>query len=106
MKKLITILAFFAAFAFNMQAQSSFTRSGNTFKSVSVSSRATKDTLRTPYFFEDSKGNRYNIIINKANGRCWVWKKSSKTGRLYKMYMKPEMAREISKLSGVTYKEK
>lgn len=105
MKKLITILAFFAI-AFNMQAQSSFTRSGNTFKSVSVSSRAAKDTLRTPYFFEDSKGNRYNIIINKVNGRCWVWKKSSKTGRLYKMYMKPEMAKEVARELGIKYIEK
>lgn len=105
MKKLITILAFFAL-AFNMQAQSSFTRSGNTFKSVSVSSRATKDTLRTPYFFEDSKGNRYNIIINKANGRCWTWRKSSKTGRLYKSYLKPEMAKEVARELGIKYIEK
>lgn len=82
-------------------------REGNTFSFVSSSRASTKkDTLQTQYEFADSKGNRYPIIVNKSSGRCYIWKTSSKTGKLYKQYMKEEISREVCKLVGITYVEK
>lgn len=82
-------------------------REGNTFSFVSNGrSKAPKDTLQTQYDFADSKGNHYPIVINKSSGRCYIWKTSSKTGKLYKQYMKEEISREVCKLVGITYVEK
>jgi hypothetical protein len=64
-----------------------------------------KDTLLTSYRFEDSKGTLYPIIINKASGRCYVWKRSGKTGNMYKRYMKPEVSRQIAKELNIPFKE-
>lgn len=88
-------------------AQAQVVKQGHTF-SYANSGRATqqKDTLLTSYTFKDSKGTEYPIIINKANGRCWVWRKSSKTGRMYKSYLKPDMAKEVCKELDIPYIEK
>lgn len=108
MKKFIVAAMLLLGACYSTSAQS-IVREGNTFKSVTT--KATKDTLVTAFKFEDSKGILYPIIINKANGRCWIWKKSStpdksgKTGKMYKMYMKPEVAKAICKDLGITYIE-
>lgn len=105
MKKLIIVAALLLALGVNnssIQAQS-VVRKGMTFKSVSSKS-SKKDTLMTSYRFEDSKGTLYPIIINKASGRCYVWKKSGKTGNMYKMYMKPEVSRQIAKELNIHFK--
>jgi hypothetical protein len=62
-----------------------------------------KDTLVTKYDKEDSQGNKYPIIINKKSGSCYYWRKSSKTGKMYKSYLKPEDSEKISKEYGITY---
>lgn len=84
----------------------SIVREGKTFKQVSTRNTAKKDTLVTGYQFEDSKSIKYPIIINKSSGRCYIWKKSSKTGKLYKQYMKDEVSRSISKELNINYKQK
>ena len=87
----------------NIYAQN-VVKNGNTFKSVKSTTKG--DTLVTKFFFEDSKGNKYPIIVMKKSGRCYVWKKSGKTGKLYKQYMKPEVSKAVCKEVGITYKEK
>lgn len=71
MKQLIFCITMLLALCININAQS-VVREGNTFKSVTKFSKAKKDTLLTVYKFEDSKGIQYPIIINKANGHCYV----------------------------------
>ena len=88
-----------------VQAQNTI-REGLTFKSVTKVSKAKADTLLTAYKFEDSKGYLYPIIINKESGRCWIWKKSGKTGKMYKQYMKPEIAMQVAKELGINYQPK
>ena len=103
MKKLF--IAAVVLFGLNMciQAQSVI-REGMTFKSVNKSSkRAKADTLLTAFKWEDSKGLQYPIIVNKQSGRCWVWKKSGKTGKMYKQYMNEEVSRSVCREYSITY---
>ena len=106
MKKLVllavmTILGMVAAFG-----QSTINVEGNVIKSVKAQTTHKADTLVTTYQYEDSKGNRYPIIINKNSGRCFVWKKSSKTGNMYKMYCNEETSRFVAKQTNIPYIEK
>ena len=97
MKTLITTLCIAVAIFVN----ANIVRNGNTF-----SIKNPKDTLVTKYKFSDSKGNAYPIIIIKQNGRCYVWKKSKKTGKMYKYYLSgknAEIAKTIAKELGITY---
>jgi len=80
-------------------------RTGNTFKAVSTRSTV-KDTLVTKFEWEDSKGVKYPIIVNKASGRCYIYKVSGKTGKYYKMYMKPDVAMAVCKETGIEYVQK
>jgi hypothetical protein len=68
--------------------------------------KAAKDTLVTTYKWEDSKGQQYPIIINKSNGKCYTWRKSSKTGKLYKSYLPKELSKQVASKLNITYKEK
>lgn len=68
--------------------------------------KAAKDTLVTTYKWEDSKGQQYPIIINKNNGKCYTWRKSSKTDKLYKSYLPKELSKQVSIKLNITYKEK
>lgn len=104
MRKLIITALMLLGLSIGVQAQS-VVREGMTFKSVTKSSNAKADTLLTAYKFEDSKGTLYPIIVNKQTGRCWVWKKSSKTGKIYKMYVSTEIAKTVCKELGINYKE-
>ena len=106
MKKLVilavmTILGMVAAFG-----QSTINVEGNIIKSVKTQITHKADTLVTTYQYEDSKGNRYPIIINRNSGRCYVWKTSSKTGKLYKMYCNEETSRFVAKQTNIPYVEK
>lgn len=105
MKKLIIAAIMLLSWNAGVQAQDVI-KEGMTFKSVTKSSKAKADTLLTAYKFEDSKGLQYPIIVNRQTGRCWIWKKSSKTGKMYKMYMKPDVAKEVCKELNINYKEK
>lgn len=68
--------------------------------------KAAKDTLVTAFKWEDSKGKQYPIIINKANGKCYTWRKSSKTGKLYKSYLPKELSKQVANKLNIAYKEK
>ena len=105
MKKVFIGILF--ALCINVNAQS-IVREGNTFKSVSSKGSTFQkgDTLVTSFIFEDSKGTKYPIIINRNSGSCYVLRKSSKTGKLYKSYMKPEISRQVAKELNITYKAK
>lgn len=85
----------------SISAQSTVVKKGNVYSYTSH--RAAKDTLVTSFQFEDSKGKKYPIIVGRSNGRCWIWKKSSKTGKMYKQYMKEELAKSVCKELGITY---
>ena len=86
----------------NIYAQS-VTRVGNTFKSSSTRTIHKADTLVTKYVFQDSKGIEYPIIVNKGSGACYVWKKSGKTGKYYRQYMKPEISQAVCKELNIKY---
>lgn len=82
----------------------SVVRKDNTFKLVTKASKFKVDTLITAYRFEDANGNTYPIIINRHTGRCYVWRRSSKTGKSYKSYMDSKVSQAICKELGITYK--
>lgn len=103
MKSFITIIIAILLGVYNVNAQS-FTRNGNTFTQVTTKSVA-KSTIKTKFTWKDSKGKEYPIFIT-ANGRCFVNKVSSKTGKEYKYYLKEDLAKEICKVLNITYKEK
>lgn len=104
MKKIILAAIMLLAFGVqNINAQS-VVKIGNTFKSVSSSSsRTSKDTLVTKFKWEDSKGNKYPIIVNKNSGACYIWRKSSKTGKMYKSYLGSKISQTVCKELGITY---
>lgn len=109
MKKLV-IMAVIAvlgmATAFGQEVNNSnVVRNGKTFEIVKQSVQQPKDTLVTEYTFKDSKGVEYPIIINRNSGRCYIWKTSSKTGKVYKSYMKEEIAVQICRELNIAYKE-
>lgn len=81
------------------------TRVGNVFKAEQRES-APKDTIVTKYVFEDAKGHQYKIICNKSSGACYVWRKSSKTGKMYKSYMKKNIRDAVCKELNIQTNEK
>lgn len=103
MKKLLFILAMLLGSSCYAQ---SFIREGKVLVSNTASRTSTKDTLVTDIQWKDSKSNYYPIILNKSNGRCYIWKVSSKTGRHYKMYLKEDASKEVCKEYDITYIEK
>lgn len=98
MKKLIIILMLMCAFTCNITANQTAR------VTTSMVTRAAKDTLVTKEVYTDKQGTKYPIIINKASGRCYVWKKSGTSGKLYPMYLKEKKAREICQKYHIEYK--
>lgn len=105
MKKLFIAAIMLLSLSVN-NSSAQVVRDGKTFKQVSSKQKAKADTLVTAFEFQDAKGTKYPIIINKSSGRCYIWKTSSKTGKLYKSYMKEEVSREIARECNINYKEK
>lgn len=104
MKKFILVVVILLAFGIQNTNAQSVVRNGNTFKSVSSSSsRTSRDTLATKFMWEDSKGNKYPIIVNKDSGACYIWRKSSKTGKMYKSYLGAEISQVMCKELDITY---
>lgn len=104
MKKFIFAVVMLLAFGIQNTNAQSVVRNGDIFKSVSSgSSRTAKDTLATKFKWEDSKGNKYPIIVNKGSGACYVWRKSAKTGKMYKSYLGAEVSKAVCKELGITY---
>lgn len=107
MKKIIIAVIMLLAFGVQSINAQSVVRNGNTFKSVSSnSSRTSRDTIATKFEWEDSKGNKYPIIVNKGSGACYVWRKSAKTGKMYKSYLGAEVSKAVCKELGITYVSK
>ena len=104
MKKFILAVVMLLAFGIQNTNAQSVVRNGNTFKSVSSSSsRTPRDTIATKFMWEDSKGNKYPIIVNKGSGACYVWRKSAKTGKMYKSYLGAKVSQAVCKELGITY---
>lgn len=81
-----------------------YKRVGNKFIQQSTAVSATRDTLATDYTIVDSKGNEYQVIINKSTGSCYTWRISKKSGKWYKSYLKKELSMQIAKELGIEYK--
>ena len=96
------ILVLFLFCAIEPAHAQDYVRQGNKFIQVSNN---TKDTLVTDYTIVDAKGVEHTIIINKTNGRCYTWRKSSKTGRMYKQYVRNDLAESIAKELNIEFKQ-
>ena len=73
------------------------TRQGNVFVQDSTSHRFAKQNVTlTKYFYLASDGTKYPIYMS-ANGKCFIWRTSAKTGKQYKQYL-PEI--DPLKISG------
>ena len=106
MKKIIFSVIMMLALGVNNSSiyAQSVVRNGNTFKVESSGRSVSKaDTLVTKFFFEDTKGNKYPIILNKKSGACYVWKVSKKSGKYYKQYMTAEISQQVAKEYNITY---
>lgn len=101
MKKIIFAVLMLLA-CVNTNAQS-VVKEGNTFKAIHHASRTSRDTLATKFEYMDSKGNKYPIVVNKKSGACYIWKKSNRTGKLYKQYLPMDIAQSVCKEVGLTY---
>ena len=76
-------------------------RQGNNF--IAVSTRSTKtEADQTKFTYKTTDGKIYPIFITKT-GSCFIKKISAKTGKEYKMYLKPEVRDEICRELGVKY---
>ena len=107
-KIIISILMMLTLCVNNSSAQTAkknVVREGKTFKQKFERAISKKDTLITAYSYEDSKGNKYPIIINRKSGSCYVWR-TSKAGKKYPDYMGEEISRTICKELGIEYKKK
>ena len=98
------IISLFILCAININAQSSYKCEGTTYSSTGGQERNSVPQA-TPYTWKDSKGKTYTIYISNS-GSCYVIKKSNKTGKDYKMYMKPEISKDICNKLGKEYKSK
>ena len=104
MKKIIIAVVMLLAFGVQNTNAQNVVRNGNTFKSASSSSsRTSRDTIATKFEWVDSKGNKYPIIVNKGSGACYVWRKSAKTGKMYKSYLGAEVSQAVCKELGIAY---
>jgi hypothetical protein len=88
----------------NADDNKSYKCEGNTYSSTGRQC-ASSTSQATPYFWTDSKGNKYHIYIS-ASGSFYIIKKSNKTGKDYKQYMKPEISQDICSKLGKEYKGK
>lgn len=97
---LLWVLVVMFCISLDAKAQS-YERKGNNFEQIST--RNTSSTVtKTVYTWTDSKGNKYPIFVTK-NGRCFVNKVSSKTGKEYKYYLEENISKEVCKEMGIVY---
>lgn len=102
--KFVLILFFAVQFGLSYGAPQVH-KEGNVFTTTSTSSRSSK-LEATPYSYKGKDNVERTILINKESGRCYVKRTSQKTGKEYNASIPEEVAREVCKLMGVTYKEK
>lgn len=102
MKKFFMIAALFAA-CVAMNAQD-VKLEGKTYMSIKTS-RSKEEPKATGYDWQDSKGNKYPILIS-GTGSCFIVRTSQKTGKEYRQYLGEEISRDICKKLGIEYKPK
>lgn len=72
-------------------------RSGNVFIQDTTSVRKSSiGEKKTKFTYKDKKGVEYPIYITKS-GAVYIDRVSSKTGKLYKMYLSKEIKEQIHK---------
>lgn len=76
------------------QSDSTIVLKGNTFYKVEKLS----DITKTEYKWKDSKNIEYNIYISER-GAAFIYRKSKKTGKIYRQYLPKEVAQTIRKRS-------
>lgn len=98
------LLAFLLSmFSLTCDAQS-FTFSDNTYSAVATAKIKEKAKAeKTPYTWKCNDNKTYPIFISKS-GSCYINKVSSKTGKEYRMYLKPEVSQDICKKMNREYK--
>ena len=89
----------------NADGDKSFKCENNTYSSTGRVTTNSSAPIPTGFEWTDSKGNKYPIYIS-ASGSCYVFKTSSKTGKEYKQYLKPEISQDICAKLGREYKGK
>lgn len=92
----IALAAMFLWIHHECKAQS-VTRQGNVFVQDSSKSNKIKKepAIATPYVFQTSDGTKYPIW-KSAQGKYFILRISSKTGKRYKQYL-PEVQKQLSK---------
>lgn len=101
MKKLFILVAI-AIMCIGSSAQN-VVREGNTFTTVSSSSRSKQEPIKTKFTWVDSKGVEYPIYVS-STGSCYVVKVSKKTGKEYKQYLGEDVSKQICSELNMQYK--
>ncbi len=102
-RRLIAIILIIFACGCIANAQS-FKCEGTTYSSTGRVNNSSAP-ISTGFTWTDNKGNKYPIYISNS-GSCYIIKKSSRTGKDYKMYLKPEVSQDICAKLGKEYKGK
>ena len=91
----------------NADDDKSFKCEGKVYSSISSTGRVNSSSspVDTGFEWTDNKGNKYPIYIS-SSGSCYIIKKSNKTGKEYKQYLKPDVSQDICKKLGREYKAK
>lgn len=107
LRRLIVLLLITICFGMiaNADGNNSYKCEGNTYSSTGRVKSNSSAPVSTGFNWTDSKGNKYPIYIS-ASGSCYIIKKSNKTGKDYKQYMKPEVSQDICSKLGKEYKGK
>ena len=107
MKQLVYFIIAFALYFFVQATASaqSFKVEGKNYSSISSNNRTKTEPEKTDFIWTDKKGNEYPIYIS-VNGSCFVIKTSTKTGKEYRNYLKPDVSEDICKKLGRKYAKK
>jgi hypothetical protein len=69
------------------------TRKGNVFVQIDSSNIKKGNPILTKYIYIDKNGEKYPIYMS-TSGKCFIIRKSKKTGKEYKQYL-PEVTKEL-----------
>lgn len=94
------------AFVFSLAAHGqTVERRGNTFvQKCDSSSRIKKSDVQvTKYFYQTADGTKYPIYVS-SNGKYFIIRVSSKTGKQYRQYL-PEVTKQLLKPTAMWYEK-
>jgi hypothetical protein len=103
---MLTLIALVCILIGAQAQETAYKVEGNTYKSVSTSTRVSSEPINTGYNWQDSKGKTYPILMSAGTGSCFVVRVSAKTGKEYRSYLGPEISADICKKLGKEYKGK